>query len=66
VKTAAGVFIEEADELNDDVVLDLSKLGGGNLLPWNTNVEPPLGDHKKERHSVEGSWRLISSQNYDK
>ena len=61
-------YFSEADELNDEVVLNLSrKVGGcGQLLPWTTDVEPPLGDAKKERHAVEGSWRLISSHNYDK
>ena len=51
------------------MVLEISKNvpgGCGQLLPWTLDVEPPLGDAKKERHAVEGSWRLISSQNYDK
>ena len=63
-------FAEEVDdELPDDAVLYLGRLGnGGDMLPWTTSVEPPMsvkGDHG-ERHAIEGSWRLISSHNYDK
>ena len=55
------------DELPDDAVLYLGRLGnGGDMLPWTTGVEPPLAGDKAERHAIEGSWRHISSHNYDK
>ena len=51
----------------DDAVLYLGRLGnGGDGLPRTTGVEPPLAGDKAERHAIEGSWRHISSHNYDK
>ena len=39
--------------------------GGGDILPWNIIEDPPFGN-QKELFPIEGSWRLIANQNFDK
>jgi len=39
---------------------------GMDVEPWNVIEEPPLGKSKKARlRPIEGSWRLISNENFD-
>ncbi len=37
----------------------------GEVLPWNIVDEPPFGSQKKELLPMEGSWRLVATNNYD-
>ena len=36
------------------------------ILPWNIIEDPPFGPNKKELYPIEGSWRLVANQNFDK
>lgn len=62
--TSGNTSSGDEDDENGDNVLNMN--GNTDILPWNIVEDPPWGTNKKELYPMEGSWRLISNQNYDK
>lgn len=54
--TEEDEFCEELPQQNNN----------SRLLAWNIVEEPPCGTMKKELLPIEGSWRLIGNQNFEK